>query len=104
MGTDVLKQEFLPKYLANGEHKFYRFLLIYALNKLIAIENGIYKGETPNLEFLNYHDKFIILYKREGDEVYLQLARMLRKAGHKIYRIMLKKNMTEINHKFLNLV
>lgn len=104
MGQDVLKQEFVPKYLSNGEPKFYRFLLLYALNKLIAIESGVYKGELPNLEFLNYHDRFIILYRREGDEVYLQVARVFRKAAHKIYRIMLKKKMTAVNDKFLNLV
>lgn len=104
MSVDVLKQEFVPKYLAEGESKFYRFLLLYALNKLIAIEKGIYKGETPNLEFLDYYDRFIILYRREGDEVYLKVAHILRKAGHKIYRVMLKKKMTEVNLKFLNLV
>lgn len=104
MGVDVLKQEFVPKYLANGDQKFYRFLLLYAVNKLIAIEKDVYKGEVPNLEFLNYYDRFIILYRREGDEVYLQVARVFRKAAHKIYRIMLKKKMTEPNPKFLNLV
>ena len=104
MSVDVLKQTFIPKYLATGEQKFYRFLLIYALNKLIAIERGVYTGEVPNVEFLNYHDRFIILYRREGEEVYLQVARIFRKAAHKIYRVMLKKKMTEINPKFLNLV
>lgn len=104
MSIDMLKQEFVPKYLADGESKFYRFLLLYALNKLVAIEKDIYKGETPNLEFLAYYDRFVIWYRREGDEVYLKVARVLRKAAHKIYRVMLKKKMTEINPKFLNLV
>jgi hypothetical protein len=104
MSADVLKTEFVPKYLATGEQKFYRFLLVYALNKLVLIDKGIYKGTTPDLEFLDYHDRFIILYRREGDEVYLQVARLFRKAAHKIYRLMLKKQMTPPNAKFLNLV
>lgn len=104
MSVDVLKEEFVPKYLAVGEQKFYRFLLVYALNKLIAIEREVYKGEVPNLEFLDYHDRFIILYRREGEEIYLQVARLFRKAAHKIYRVMLKKKMTEMNPKFLNVV
>jgi hypothetical protein len=104
MRTDVLKEKFIPKYLATGEQKFYRFLLPYALNQLIEIENETYKGEAPHLEFLNYHDRFIILYRREGEDIYLQIARVLRKAAHKIYRILLKKNMIEPNPKFLNLV
>jgi len=104
MSVDMLKRKFVPQYLADGEQKFYRFLLVYALNKLIAIDRGVYKGEVPNLEFLGYHDRFIILYRRESEEVYLQVARLFRKAGHKIYRIMLKKGMTQENDKFLNVV
>lgn len=91
MSIDGLKQEYMPKYLDNGEQKFYRHLLFLGLNKLVLIDKGIYKGTPPNLEFLEYYDQFIILYRREGDEVYLQIARMLRKAAHRIYRIMLKK-------------
>ena len=74
MKVDVLKEEFVPKYLEAGEHKFNRFLLVYALNKMIAIEKGTYGGEYPSLEFLDYHDRFILLYRREKNEVYLQMA------------------------------
>ena len=104
MSAEVLKKEFVSKYLEAGEQKFYRFLITYALNKLILIKNESYKGISPDLEYLAYYDKFMILYRREGDEVYLSIAKMIRKAGHRIYRIMLKKNMTSINPKFLNLV
>lgn len=104
MSVEALKKEFVPKYLAAGEPKFYRFLLFYALNKLIYIESGTYKGTSPELEFMEYYNRFIILYRREGEEVYLDLARVFRRAAHKIYRAMLKKNMTERNPKFLNLV
>jgi len=104
MSAEALKKQFVPKYLATGELKFYRFLLLYALNKLIHIEKGSFKGKTPELEFLDYYDQFIFLYRREGEEVYLDLARVFRKAAHKVYRVMLKKNMTERNVKFLNLV
>lgn len=104
MSENILKQEFVPKYLASGEEKFYKFLLVYALNKLIAIEKKLYKGISPDLELLDYHDQFIILYRREGEGVYLHLAKCFRKAAHKIYRAMLKKDMITRNSKFLNLV
>ncbi len=108
MSVDALKKNFVPKYLATGEQKFYRFLLLYALNKLIFLEKGAFKdsfkGKSPELEFLDYYDQFIILYRREGEEVYLDLARVFRRAGHKVYRVMLKKKMTDRNLKFLNLV
>lgn len=104
MSELALKQEYVPKYSAGGEQKFYRYLLLLALNKLIMMDKGIYRGITPELEYLQHHDQFIILYRREGEEAYLQIARLLRKAAHKIYRIMLKKKMTASNTKFLNLV
>lgn len=104
MSVEALKKNFVPKYLATGEQKFYRFLLLYALNKLIYIEKGSFKGKSPELEFLDYYDQFIILYRREGEDVYLELARVFRRAAHKVYRVMMKKKMTERNAKFLNLV
>lgn len=104
MSFEGLKEELVPKFVASGEYKFYRSIILLALQKLIATEKGLYKGTPPHLEYLDYHDRFIILYRREGDEVYLNIAKMLRKAAHKIYRIMLKKQMTVPNTKFLNLV
>lgn len=101
---EVLKSQFLVKYKEMAPYKFYRFLLVYALNKLVLIEKDNYKGILPNLEFIEYHDKFIILYRREGDDIYLELAKMFRKVAHKIHRIMLKKHMTSPNKKFLSLV
>jgi|SRR5579885_847565 len=102
--SEVLKKEFIPKYLAAGEHKFYRFLLLYAMNKLIMIEKGTFKGTAPDVQFLDCHDRFLILYRRECEDVYLELARIFRRAAHKVYRMMLKKKMTTHNPKFLHSV
>jgi hypothetical protein len=104
MSGDVLTQEYVPKYQAGGEQKFYRYLLLLAFNKLIMMEKGIYKGVTPELEYLEHYGRFMVLYRREGDEVYLQIAKLLRRTAHKVYRIMLIKNMTRENSKFLNVV
>jgi hypothetical protein len=104
MSSDTLKNHFIAKYLAVGPHKFFNFILVHALNKLVLMEKGTYKGNNPDLEFLEYYDKLIILYRREGDENFLEIARLFRKAAHKIYRIMLKKKLTPYNGKFLNLV
>lgn len=100
---DGLK-EIVPKFVASGEQKFYRSIIMIALQKLILVEKENYRGMLPHLEYMEYHDQFLILYRREGDEIYLQIAKMLRKAAHKIYRIMLKKNMTTPHPKFLSLV
>jgi hypothetical protein len=104
MSLQEVKEEFLPKLITAGEQRFYRFLLVFALNKLVSIENDDFKEEPPNLQFLTYHDQAIILYRREGEDIYLHLARLFRKAAHHIYRVMLKKKMTDINSRFLNAV
>jgi hypothetical protein len=104
MAVDGLKAEFVSRYQALGELKFYAFLLTYAMNKLVSIERGTYNGESPELEFLDYQERFMILYRREGEDVCLDLARIFRKASHKIYRVLLRNNRTVRNNKFLNLV
>ena len=92
------------KYISVGEKKFYRNMLVYYLNKLMLIEKNEYKGISPEIELLEYYDYFVILYRRQGEENILQLAKLIRKIAHKIYRIMLNKSLTERNSKFLNLV
>lgn len=104
MSTELLKKEFVPKYMPVGEVKFYRFLLFYALKKMVLIEQGFDKGTAPDIAFLECYDQFIILYRREGEKHYLNMARAFRKAAHKIYRVMLRKKMTAHNPRFLNLV
>lgn len=104
MVSDALKKYFLPKYIKEGEFKFYKFLLVYSVDKLMALEKKECKGPSPNLELLDYHDQFIILYRREGKEIYLDIAKIFRKAAHKMYRIMLKKKLTPRNDKFFNLI
>jgi hypothetical protein len=102
--NEALKKEFIPKYLAIGDVKFYKFLLTYAVNKMIALEKGDYKGISPEIELLSYCDQFLVLYRKEGEEVHFNLAKVFRKAGHKIYRILLKKELTVKNDKFLTLI
>lgn len=104
MSAVAFGQEFIDKYLNDGENKFYRFLLMRGINNLVLLDKGIYRGITPDLEFLEHYNRLIILYRREGESIYLDMAKVFRKVAHRIYRIMLKKNMTAINYKFLNLV
>lgn len=104
MSAEGLKNEYLSKYKTNGEEKFYRFLLLMSLNDIIMMQKGMYRGTSPEIKLMNCYEEFFFVYRREGDDVYLSLAKCFRKAAHKIYRIMLKKNMTVRNAKFLNLV
>jgi hypothetical protein len=102
MMPEAAKKLFVTKYSSFGNEKFYKFLLNYAITRIISISE--FKGASPEIELMDYHDKFLLLYRRENDSVYLDIAKLFRKAAHKIYRIMLKKDMIERNNKFLNLV
>ena len=90
--------------MAAGQDKFYRLLLSYALSKMILINQGFDKGITPDIAFLDFHDQFLILYRREGDQHHLNMARAFRKAAHKIHRVFLKNNIVQQNNKFLYLI
>lgn len=104
MNVELFKKEFLPRFKNSGEDKFYKSLLLISLNKLVMVEKGDYKGILPHIELLDYYEQLIILYRREGEEIYLKVAKTFRKAAHKVYRIMLKKKMSPVNSKFLNVV
>jgi len=102
MNADALKQQFLQQHISKGDVKFYNMLIVYSLNNIILIIKNDFKGTSPNIELMDYYDQFIILYRREGDAKYLQIAKLFRKAANKIYRIMLKKNLATKNTRFLN--
>jgi hypothetical protein len=104
MNDQDIKKEFINKYMTVGDKKFYNFLLAFALEKILQVKKKSYKGVHPHLEYLEYYEKFLVSYRKEGDEVYLQIAKNFRRAAHKIYRSMLKQNMIDKDNKFLNLV
>lgn len=93
------KAIFVNKYSNLGEEKFYKFLITYSLNRLVDINKENY---NPALELLEYYDMFLKLYRKDGDDIYLDLAKQFRKAANRIYRIILKKGLIEKNNKFLN--
>jgi hypothetical protein len=100
----LLKNTYLPQYLAGGKQRFYRSLLTYGLSKMILMQGEKFRGIAPDVELLEYHDIFLFLYRREGDQAFLDMSKIFRKAAHKLHRVMLKKEMTYRNPVFLNLV
>ncbi len=105
------KKIFINKFESFGNEKFYEFLLNYAKNKMTANEDIKNKnpkaepvGTSPEIELLDYYSKFLILYRRENIETYLNIAKVFRKAAQKVYNILLKKQIIEKSSKFLNLV
>lgn len=101
MASDKITKLFVSKYSALGDEKFYKFLITYAMSKIVEASSD---KNNPAFELLDYYEMFLKLHRREGYEIYLDLAKQLRKAGHKIYRISLKKGLMVKSVKFLNLV
>ena len=101
MLSESTKKLFVNKYLSIGEDKFYAFLLNYSNNKINESDT---EGGNPALELIEYYTTFLKLYRKEGDTIYLDLAKLFRKAAHKIYRTALKKGLVNRNLKFLNLI
>lgn len=102
--SEDITQLFINKYSSVGEEKFYKFLITYALNRIIETVDK--KGYNPALELMDHYDMFLKLYRKEGITVYLDLAKQFRRAGHKIFRVMHKKGLAvkNTNHKFLQSV
>lgn len=100
--SDNIKQLFLNKYSAVGEEKFYKFLISYALNRIV--ETSAKNGYNPAIELIDYYDMFLKLYRREGNIIYLELAKQFRRAAHRIFRVMLKQGIVIKSNKFLVLV
>jgi hypothetical protein len=97
-------EKYIDQYKSMGPEKFYGFLLTYAISKLIKIKEGNFDGISPETEFLDYAERFLRLYRREDDAIYLDMSKTFRKAGHKIYRLMRKQNLIEKNKRFLQAV
>jgi hypothetical protein len=101
--TTAPKINYVAQYNAFGAERFYNFLLSEAKAEIFKIKNGEYKGTSPELRLIETSERFLQFFRREGNDVHLELARIFRRAGHRIYRIMLKSKMIGKSPKFLNL-
>jgi len=105
MNIEALKNELLNKYEKYGDLNLYEFLIVQSIERLDKIKKeSKISSSMPNIDLLLYHDQFMILYRREGNQAYLNIAKIFRRAAHTVYRFMLKNNLTPKNIKFLNIV
>jgi hypothetical protein len=96
-------KEITARYQQQGNDRFYRSLLASAIDKLANGKANV-DITSPEIELINQAAHFLSLYRKTGLDVYLDMSRCFRKAGHKIYRLMLKKSLIHRNPKFLQLV
>lgn len=100
----AVKKQFLERFREMGSLNFFQFLLVSAMKDLVEMEKETHVGAFPNAKLMNMHDEFLKIHRKEGEETFLEMAKVCRKAAHKVYRLMLKKNMIEKDRKFLTLV
>jgi hypothetical protein len=109
------KELFKIKFESFGSIKFYKFLLNYAISKVAEQEELVKKKRSrvkgieigrvsPEVELMDYHDRFLDLFRVEGEVIYLDIAKLFRRAAHSIYRVMLKKNLIKKSDRFLNTI
>ena len=89
----------IEKYDKLGEIKFYNFIIVYSIKNSLINEKI-----SPEMYLLYYHDNLLKLYRKTNNNKYLELAKLLRRAAHKVYRIYLKNNLINKNDRFLNIL
>jgi hypothetical protein len=102
MMQEDIRNIFLAKYAKAGNEQFFNFLVEYATTRVDNVHE--IKGATPELELMNYYDQFLEMYREDGEPIYLEMAKVFRRAGHKIYLLMVKREMIRKSEKFLNIV
>lgn len=101
MIPDNSKNIFLTKYKDFGEEKFYEFLIEYGKERTKNLDK---RTISPADELLGYSDNFIETYRKDNDNIYLQMSKIFRKAAHAIHRIMINSGKQAKSAKFLRLV
>ena len=102
-----IELDFVSKFNTIGSESFYNWLLsnaIFKAAKRVESKDKKTRGPSPEIELLNQYDYFLTLYRKRGEPIHLEIAILCRKAAHKIYRAMVKQNLTERNARFLNSV
>jgi hypothetical protein len=97
-------QKILEEFNTLGELSFYKKVLFASLKEVVLLKSDKEYTSTPHLSLLALHDTLISKYRADDKEQYLIMARIYRKVAHKIYWIMLKERLSNINYKFLNRV
>lgn len=101
---DVTKNAIINDYLKKGGDALYKKLIISSVKKIAILIGESEKKTFPEVEMLNISNIFLGFYRSEGEDHYLEISKIYRKVAHKIYRVLLKKNLISKNNNFLNLV
>ena len=80
-----IRDEYTKILVKKGEDGLYRWILGKGV---LAIQND----DFPEVRILDVAETFFSLSRSSGDKKYFTVGKILRRAAHKLYRVMLKTN------------
>jgi hypothetical protein len=97
-----LKRDVSERYVVllnnKGEDGLYRHVVGTGVMRSVKVPN-------PDLEILDMSEAFFTLFRRNGDEAYFIIGKVLRRAAHALYRQFLRINKEkQKSERFLNVV
>lgn len=102
---EFTKNEIISTFLNLGEDRLYKDLLVQSVNRIILfMENPESQQAPPDKELLFLYESFLSLYRKDGEDHYLKISSVIRRAAHKIHRLLLKKHLVKNDENFLSLV
>lgn len=96
--SEEIQESYLEQLLKYGESGLTQGIINISLSNLEL-------NARPEYRLLDQSQEFLKLFRRTGEENYLTLSKVLRRAAHIIYREYLKQNKGKLDLKrFLNIV
>ena len=103
--SDNAKKEIISSFLEGGENKLYKDLIVQSVKRIIKlIEDPESTTSTPDRHLISLSESFLSSYRKGEDDSYLHMSKIIRRAAHKVHRLLLKKHLVKKDDKFLNLV
>ncbi len=96
-----MEKEIIELYKKDTELLYSRLILL-ALNKIKNLPEK--REEYPDLIYLAISEKFLGLFRRDQNKDNLKISIILRRAAHKVHRILFKANKIKKSRKFLNII
>ena len=91
--SDVRREEYVKLLHLSGEDKMYQTVIGIGMKASANCSN-------PEDSILDESDAMLFLYRRTGEEEYLTISKLLRKAAHVVYRQLVIQNSDKRpNHK-----
>lgn len=103
--NEKIKKDIVNLFLEFGEDKLYKNLLVQAIKRIISfMQNPEEFNISPDKELLILSENFLSMYRSGEEDYYLTISKIIRRAAHKIHRLLLKKHLVKKDENFITLV